>query len=298
MTTSTLFLNYITCVDHAFIDYRGRVIGGSYHPIFEVTGKVEEKESVLIDFSKVKKQLKEFIDHKETGFDHKLWFIPEYSEGSVIRIDENRVEIITPAVHLKMPANAVKVFNTKFDGSFIDTVEQEFDEYLTQHLKTAHADLDVSVKTKIIAQPFAQGSDYTMFRYIHGLKNSSSWGCQNHSHGHLSFAEFEWKPLKELPNKMAALDAVRVLDNTLFIFRENIVAENDDYIQIEYTTCRGTFWAQYNKGLMKCQILETETTIEHIVNWFVEKNRTLLEMTGVHRVYISEGLAKGAMVEL
>lgn len=298
MTTSTLFLNYITCVDHAFIDFSGRVIGGSYHPNFEVTGKVEEKENVVIDFSKVKKQLKEFIDHKETGFDHKLWFIPGYSEGDVIRVDDNRVEIVTPAVHLKMPDNAVKVFNTEYDRSFIDTIEQEFNEYLTRHLKIAHPNLNVSVKTEITSQPFAQRPDYTMFRYSHGLKNSSSWGCQNHSHGHLSFAEFEWNSSKDSSNRIAVLDAVRMMDNTLFIFRENIVAENDDYIQIEYTTCRGTFWAQYNKSLMKYQILETETTIEHIVNWFVEKNRALLESAGVERVYISEGLAKGAMVKL
>lgn len=88
------------------------------------------------------------------------------------------------------------------------------------------------------------------------------------------------------------------MSNSLFINKENIIAETPENLTIEYVTPRGRFWAEYNKSLTKIEVLETETTIEFIAEWFVNKNRQILEDAGVSRVFVSEGLSKGAVVDV
>lgn len=296
---STLFLNSLTCVDHAFINDKGQVIGGSYHPNFEVTGQVEEVENVVVDFSKVKKELKAFVDDKENGFDHKLWIISGYSNVTSIQETGGYIRIETPALKLEMPRNAVKVFESSYNDSFIDTLEGEFNTYLTKLLSEAHPELGIEVKTTMTTDTFSTTDSPQMFRYSHGLKNSSSWGCQNHSHGHLSFIEFPRKARSDAGKSQSALyAAVAAMSNSLFINKENITADTPEALTIEYTTPRGRFWAEYNKSLTKMEVLDTETTIEFIAEWFVNKHRQILEDAGVVRVFISEGLSKGAVVDL
>ena len=72
MTNPTMFFSQPTVIDHAYIDQEGRVVGGSFNPDFLVTGEIDPKEKVVIDFGTGKKQIKALIDHKEFGYDHKL----------------------------------------------------------------------------------------------------------------------------------------------------------------------------------------------------------------------------------
>lgn len=291
---STLFLNAITCVDHSVINTSGQVIGGSYHPNFEVSGKVEEVENVVIDFSSVKKEIKSAIDHKEIGYDHKLWIIDGYSNCSW-SITNDTILIDTPACTLTMPLNAVRIFRTKYDGCFQECVEKEFDTFLTREIGDLHPGLNICVKTIITIDVHCNSKDYFLFRYSHGLKNSSSWGCQNHSHGHLSFIELQ---AKDRVNNGKIFSLINKFDRAVFIFRDNIVAEDDATLSINYTTERGNFRATYQKAANKLIVLDTETTIEHIAEWFVDVNREALADNGVTRVFVSEGLSKGAVVDL
>lgn len=294
---STLFLNAITCVDHAYICPNGRVVGGSYHPNFEVTGQVEETESVVVDFSSVKKQLKSAIDHRDNGYDHKLWIIKGFSDCKY-QIKDGVVYINTPACRLSMPQDAVRIFDTDYKAldCFAECVEEEFNKYLTACLQKLHPELNISVKTSLTNDPHTQTIDYHMFRYSHGLKSSTSWGCQNHSHGHLSFIEFHTKHPKTISPLI--YKTIAELDKAIFIYRDNIVTEDDLELSIAYTSPRGTFRATYVKSENKIIVLDTETTIEHIVDWYVNKNRTLLEAQDITRVFVSEGLSKGAVVTL
>lgn len=297
---STLFLNYITCVDHAYIDERGCVVGGSYHPCFEVTGRVEEVENVVVDFSRVKKEIKALIDDKQFGFDHKLWIIDGLSNCSYgINDSTGVITITTPVTSLQMPLNAVKIFDhVSYAESVDDTFERELNVFLTERLGALHPDLNISVKTHNSTLCFSRVAFPFMFRYSHGLKNSSSWGCQNHSHGHLSWFEFEFLN-DDRPIDWDALDDVNdEMDDTLFIFAENITENSDTHLAIQYVTERGTFVARYQKDAYKIRVLETETTIEHIAEWFVAEYKTTLQEHGIKRVLISEGLAKGAIVEV
>lgn len=295
---STLFLHAITCVDHAYIDASGCVVGGSYHPNFEVSGEVESQENVVVDFSRVKKEIKALIDDKQRGYDHKLWIVPGLSVASyVINDAKETIRIITPTTELIMPLNAVKIFDHAFIHSLEHTFEVELNAYLTGELGDLHADLNIEVKTQNTMMCFSHSASPFMFRYSHGLKNSSSWGCQNHSHGHLSWFEFKFS--NDVSINWADLDSICCsIDNVLFIFADNIVADIDNKLSIEYTTPRGKFCATYDRRAYKIHILKTETTIEHIAEWFKNQYGALLASSGVTRVYISEGLSKGAVVDL
>jgi hypothetical protein len=91
---------------------------------------------------------------------------------------------------------------------------------------------------------------------------------------------------------------VQDLYGAILIFKDNVVTNDDEKVQIQYATERGVWKATYYKAYNKIRILDRETTIENITDWFVEQNMGTLLRGHVKRVYISEGLSKGAVKEL
>jgi hypothetical protein len=93
----------------------------------------------------------------------------------------------------------------------------------------------------------------------------------------------------------ALVDAVaQQLDDTIFVFRDNILQESAEWMMIGYTTERGGFEAQYKKDAYKLVVLETETTVEHLVDYVVGAFAEEFETAGVSHLLVSEGLSKGA----
>ena len=108
-----LFLSDLTVVDHAYIDDSGNVVGGSFNPTFYVAGNVDPVEQVVVDFSTIKKDIKNIIDSRLIGFDHKLWVIDGYSNVNTLSwnslshdTDATQVEIETPTTKLSIPESA------------------------------------------------------------------------------------------------------------------------------------------------------------------------------------------------
>lgn len=281
---STMFLTSVTCIDHAVITPLGTVMGGSFSPDFYVTGEVTEDESVVIDFSTCKKQMKALIDDKETGFDHKLWIIPGWSNCEY-EFNGDQVTVTTPALTITAPANIVKVFDVEDDYA---NAGYEIADYLvgTGRMET--------VSVAVVMDPAYQ---YTIparlkpafFRYSHGLKDSTSWGCQNIAHGHLSYLAIDSDhPLThEIQQQIA-----NYLNNSMFVFKDNW---NDDTRTIEYTSPRGHFKLSLNNTDQKICLLDTETTIENIVEAVAEMFKDDLEEIGASALYVSEGVHKGAV---
>jgi hypothetical protein len=287
---ASIFLSDLTVVDHAYIDNKGRVVGGSYNPGFIVTGEVSDDESVVVDFSTVKKDLKTHMDKHifdidYNGFDHKLWIIQGYSNckfhDDTIN-DECRVEIITPAFIGIFPSDAIRYIKNPLDAKFSDAfMGSQFAIHLTDCLAKLYPDVKIQVEctntTNVhLMDPFMP---IEMFRYSHGLKDSTSWGCQNLAHGHFSYIQyFDNEECKKIAQD---------LHNAVFINAENIIHEDNDEITIEYTTSqRGYFRGTYNKLLHKIIVLSTETTIEYIGNF-------IKDTYNISNFYVSEGLSKG-----
>lgn len=280
--TSTMFLTSVTCIDHAYIDQNGHVIGGSFSPDFFVSGEVEQHEQVVIDFSKCKKQIKAAIDSNEDGYDHKLWIIPGFSNCEW-KTENGRVYITTPALDIEGPEDMAKVFTV---GRSYDETCFELESFLES--KISGVDFGIHLDpSKQYTSPCNMAPSF--FRYSHGLKNSSSYGCKNIAHGHLSYIAIQSDHVNsfELQQKIAS-----VLNKTMFVFDENF--KNN---VIEYKSERGHFKVLIKSSVVNPQricILNTETTIENIVEAVYNMFSDELHDIGATSLYISEGVHKGA----
>ena len=304
-TESRIFLDAVSCVDHAYIDSTGAIVGGSYHPNFIVSGKPDPVEKVVVDFSTIKKDIKTAIDKHEpniytNGFDHKLWIIEGLS--NVIRLDflngGEQVIIETPIVTLRAPTDAVKYISTKHYTvtSFIDTIGQAFQSHILNTLDVKYPKVGIDVQCNNTAFPHLplQHNPYRTFRYTHGLKDSTSYGCQNVAHGHLSFIQLFGDNVSYDDNDELCSIIARELDNTMFVRKENAITTGTLFTVV-YTTDRGTFRLDVDTDAMKVVVLPTETTVEFLAAYVVHQFGDKLKRAGVKQVFISEGLSKGAI---
>lgn len=292
--TSSMFLCDTTNVDHAYIDNEGRVVGGSYRPKFIVTGNVDPQENVVIDFSAVKKAIKASIDDYNTGFDHKLWWIEGTSAGT-ITFDGDNVTIDTPVVTITGPANIVKVIRSD---------EQIINDYVQVELCAKYPDVDARIETILTTTfdtPPQMNTAAHQFRYAHGLKMSSSFGCQNIAHGHLSYLGAKTTDVLATDLLLASIAAQ--LDGVVFAWDDNVSRENDQtVVDIGYTSAhRGRMQMSFKRSSVdrvKLVILETETTVEHLTEWIAAEWGDELRQAGVQQLFVSEGLSKGAVASL
>lgn len=288
MTTTNLFLRNVTCIDHAFVTQDGQIRGGSLHPNISVRGEVEAQEQVVVDFSKVKKQIKEFIDDPERGFDHKLWLVEGFSEYQKLVDSDGVIGIKTPQVEAILPSNAVRIVSApeEVGKHYIDMVEYAMATGLSEHLSKVNG-VELKVELTLNEQPFA--SNPRLFTYWHGLKNSSSWGCQNIAHGHTSFVEC----YNEDGIRVGEMERIisGYLDDACLVFTENLDSEGN----IAYNTPRGDFYAKVKS---KKIIMQQETTVENILEHVSDIFHATLEVYKVRSIFISEGLQKGAWKEI
>lgn len=307
---AAMFLSEVTVVDHAYINHLGEVIGGSFLPSFKVRGDVDPQESVVVDFSTIKKDIKAAIDHKEIGFDHKLWIIPGYSNCDW-REDEGQLIIDTPAVSLEVPANAVKFVESDGLSYGSHNAGRWFQAFLERELRVKYPSVSIECRNSESAVAALPDENCVMFRYVHGLKDSTSWGCQNVAHGHLSFIQAVDEQNNGLPLHMVKKLA-HELNDTTFVFSQNLVNDpqlprgqrvtledtGGRQVRVCYTTDRGQFYMGLKPDMNKVVILDTETTIEYLVNFAAKRLRQLLGEGGPKfSIYVSEGLSKGAYLE-
>ena len=300
---STMFLNDVTAIDLAYLTEDGRVLGRSVRPQIHVTGVIDPEEKVVIDFSTVKKFLKAEIDNKEYGYDHKLC-VPTSALKYVSKDTEaGTVRISTPYCELSLPDNAVRVFDT---ARYIEFMDAELQHFLGLRLAGAYGEafrnVDVTLNSDMQVVHHDVCSSTGLFSYVHGLKSSTSWGCQNIAHGHSSFFQFVGKGprARTICEKQEYLVIAQIeydLRDAVFVYRENVTGIGSD-VTLSYTTDRGTFEAAFNMDANNVFVLDTETTIEFLVKFFADRYKEQILDMGYRYVVVSEGLSKGATVDL
>lgn len=312
-TRSTMFLNDISVVDHAYIDDTGCVVGGSFNPCFEVSGTPDPVEKVVVDFSTIKKDIKDLIDKHDfvfnnNGFDHKIWIIEGYSRVTVYnaigRSDDLHITITTPNATIGLPADAVKNI-PEIEGYTpcysLEYIGAAFEQYLQPRLEALYPNVNIRIRCMNTTNLHVPTDELRLhakpFRYVHGLKDSTSYGCNNIAHGHGSFITADKNPENIL---QVIADE---LDNTVFVRADNqINAQWTDVgacvVSLEYTTPRGTFSMSLNPSTHKVVILNTETTVEYLAQYVKEQFGNEMRKLGITTFYISEGLSKGAVETL
>ena len=89
------------------------------------------------------------------------------------------------------------------------------------------------------------------------------------------------------------------LDGTYFVAKKNIKHYISNMLCMRYEACqRGEFTAVIDTESQKVQIIDTETTIEHLIEYIKKECRDDLLSLGAKYLVVSEGLTKGSIVEL
>jgi 6-pyruvoyl-tetrahydropterin synthase len=318
--TSTMFLNKISVIDHAVLTDYGP-LGGSYNLNVAVSGEVDPHENVVVDFSTIKKDIKKLIDDKEHGFDHKLWVwrgevLGDNVERNIAESKNGESWIITPMTRdggrIEEPKNAVRFLKPHM------SISAQIEQYLEENLRKLYKGVDIRVRVNLdkeenITQVFRDGSIVIPFNYVHGLKNSTSWGCQNILHGHNSFLALNMAAYLP-PNDPAYFAVQRVaqrvtsyFDNCMYIWRQNLFlnqrTSNAFTLDVGYETERGTWYLEIPRS-MKIRIFDEETTIENLAEFIcyhylmIDPVHDILIDAGVDSIYVSEGLSKGALIQM
>lgn len=316
---ASIFLTNVTVIDGAFVTERGMVEGASFNPKFVVTGPVTEDEQVVIDFGRIKKKLKEWIDDKAEGFDHKLWFCEGLSSGHVQPdlTSEGGLSLVTPMLKATgddayirvipdVPATWAKI-DRRHD--LVSALKREITIFISEKLAKEFP----GVHAQVILSTDASDMGFTLvdssrlwFRYSHGLRNSTSFGCQQPLHGHLSYLQLLKRHDNEfMPCPSSELFFIRKsLDEAVFVDKANLVCHDATETRIAYSSMsRGKFTVWYNSfsssgPAHKVILLDTETTVEHLADWIKVTYWDSLRRSGATHLAVSEGLTKGAIVEL
>lgn len=306
MQYSKLQLNQFTQVDYAFIDTTGAVVGSSINISAFVAGSITEDENVVIDFSKCKNAIKSILDDNTSGVDHKLWIAIEHS--NIISLTENFAEktisITTPKVKIELPATDVVKY-LGVDLTDANSINMTLSRHVTQRMNMLGFNVNVEIIADIdplLVRKSTFNGSITSFNYVHGLKNSSSYGCKNIAHGHLSFITSN-----DIPTDVISDVLNNEFHNKVLVNAENIrntsksMTDDSGELEIAYSVSdRGSF--KMNISSFDCLVMPTETTCEHIAVYFAKiVNNYLASGNYEHSFsvgdtfsfYISEGLAKG-----
>jgi 6-pyruvoyl-tetrahydropterin synthase len=292
---SQIYLNGLSGLAHTYIDANGKLCSGSYNPIVLVEGPIEEKENVVIDFGTIS----EWVKSKIASYDHKLWLFAD----SICSIEDVEFIPFNGDAYDTILVNSSDV-NFWLDGKSIVNFDGKCDELtisetIGQHLTEISKEILEGLNFKVILrkQPLLFDNDlpYSMFSYSHGLKNSTCTKCQLLAHGHLSYIQVDANSYKETCKHV--LDKItKDLDGCVFVWGDNVTKITDKYLTIEYVSKdRGYFSAEYNTDVIKVIVLETETTVEHIVEYIAKTYEKELRQIEASLLVVSEGLFKGAV---
>jgi 6-pyruvoyl-tetrahydropterin synthase len=331
VTESAIMLNNVTQIDLAYINHIGSPVGFSANLACLVTGKMDAVERVVIDLSAVKKKIKSLIDDHDTGYDHKLWFIEGFSAGHVTidksdadsTVAKNNVLVMTPHVQSSLVHDSVRIikplssaFNFGDPKSVCQAVAVEsMSAYLTEELSKVYPDLGINVECSVdftfdVADRIGKYDVVKQlgnFTYVHGLRNSSSYGCQNIMHGHYStaaiyFTSHDSTRYQDDCNQLARIARSVIqttVANRMLIAEQNVASRERDSLTMIYTAGRGAYSLTTDE-MSNVALFQDETTVECIAD---EIERIIVEHLKddpqLHLdfgIYISEGLCKGSFI--
>lgn len=188
-----IYWDNVSDVDHAILFPLGQMVGNSYIAAFTAEGTNNNEEAVILDFSTGKKQFKAVCDNI---VDHKLWVNDryhevEYTDDSIVVRARGLDKQIT--FETMLPKDAVYV--QSFESDVVMPFQHQKD-YIEQAVRLANEDLSMKASTSEMKVTVRTNNDIFnniknkyFFRYTHGLPTSTSYGCQNICHGHLSYIE-------------------------------------------------------------------------------------------------------------
>lgn len=289
-----LFVNDLTVIDCSYLCPERGIVGESWIVDIVLDGALNE-QSMVLDFGRVKKQIKRIIDD---SVDHKLVVPAEHAYTSVTYNDDESsqwVDFMRPngkSIHLYCPADAF---------AYIDA-EQVNELTVTDYLRAViKRELPGNVEgLKLMLRP--ESIDGFYYHYTHGLKKHDG-NCQRIAHGHRSkiqiFLDNIRQPVleKQWSDRWADIylgstDDQADLKSLLRSGNAKQAATAATHIGYSYTADQGLFELCVPKA--ENYLIDTDSTVECIAQYLADTIKTSVAEQAV-QVRAYEGVGKGAI---
>ncbi|KXI27486.1 6-carboxytetrahydropterin synthase [Paraglaciecola hydrolytica] len=286
-----LFVNDLTVMDFSYLCPQRGMVGESWIVDVILNGDLNE-ESMVLDFSKVKKQLKYLID---LHIDHKLLVPVEHSYSQVERdnkTDYVKVDFMRPqgrSIHLNCPAEAYAFVYA--DQVTMPTVSDYLKDVIATHLPDNVEGIELMLRAEVIHTPY--------YHYTHGLKKHDG-NCQRIAHGHRSkvLVYQDQQDSLELQTYWAQRWADIYIGST-----EDVVTTADVCFKLDtgdfnahwlfaYESSQGRFELAIPKA--ESELIDTDTTVECLAQFMANEHKRL-DLSHSYKVLAFEGVGKGAI---
>ncbi|MDN4503330.1 6-carboxytetrahydropterin synthase [Alteromonadaceae bacterium BrNp21-10] len=290
-----LFVNDLTVMDFSYLCPERGMVGESWIVDVILDGELNE-ESMVLDFSKVKKRLKALIDEY---VDHKL-LIPADNSATRIQRDANQDKVQVDflrdnqrSIHLNCPAEAYAFVYA--ETVTMDSVSQYLKEIIATHLPENVGGMTLNLRSEVIHSPY--------YHYTHGLKKHDG-NCQRIAHGHRSrvdvFVDGEasehwqqyWAERWQDIYIGTKEDLVNLSDLKLSMPMVDIAVMDSSHYCFTYESSQGEFELVIPK--VECDLVETDSTVECLAQFMADEQRRLAP-EHEYRVMAYEGVGKGAI---
>lgn len=289
-----LFVRDLTVIDVSLLSATRGMVGESWLVDIELTGELNEM-SMLLDFSRVKKQIKSIIDAE---VDHRL-LVP--AAHAAVQLQATTDEALWldfipqcgHSIHLRAPSQAFALIPS--DEVNRESVTAYLQQLIRRQLPANIASLMITLRPERI-----EGAYY---HYSHGLKKHDG-NCQRIAHGHRSMIELWVDGARdvELEQQWACRWADiylgsqedRVATGSLQLSPKAGAHLTSDHLGFSYQAPQGLFQLAIHSQV--CELVDTDTTVELLADYIARQLAPTL--TGRHlRVVAYEGVGKGAIAE-
>ncbi|MGF1734750.1 6-pyruvoyl trahydropterin synthase family protein [Photobacterium satsumensis] len=287
-----LFVRDLTVIDSSYLCQHRGMVGESWILDVVMSGELNEM-SMVLDFSRVKKQIKQIVDEY---VDHRL-IVP--SQSDAIRIAATTPGYATvdllrgdKSLHLHCPEQAYCLIEDS--EVTIESVTRHIYKVLEGKLPENVQGLEITLRHEPISGPF--------YHYSHGLKKHDG-NCQRIAHGHRSPVELlidgqrnlaleqQWAQRWQDIYLGSTEDECTLAELNLSPFAAEV--NEQSHHAFRYTAPQGEFELAIARN--DVEMIETDTTVELLAQYIAEQVSESVEVGSNVDVIAYEGVGKGAI---
>ncbi|MCV2402940.1 6-carboxytetrahydropterin synthase [Marinomonas sp. C2222] len=280
-----LFVKNLTHVDFSYFDSQRGLLGESWQTDIVLTGKLND-ESMICDFSIVKKQIKRWLDD---NIDHMLAIPAQHANSKLSNLEGDRVSfrfLHDDGRRFQCDAPKQAICALPMEEVSIEATQSWVE---SQILNLLPAELE-AVQIRFTPESI-EGEQY---QYSHGLKKHDG-NCQRIAHGHRSTIEIYSNGQRD---SVLEADWAKRWEDIYLGTNEDLKKvfeeQGKSYHHFFYTSQQGLFELVIDSN--QTYMLDCDTTVEslssHIAETLAQENpNTHIE------VHAFEGIGKGAISE-
>lgn len=288
-----LFVKDLTVMDFSYLCPERGMVGESWIVDVVLSGDLNE-ESMVLDFSKVKKSLKRlidlYVDHKLLiPMDNALTIKQDDTASDNVWIDFLRAD--GKSIHLNSPSDAYAFVYAQ--TVTMDSVNEYLKQIIATHLPENVDGIELILRTEIIDTPY--------YHYTHGLKKHDG-NCQRIAHGHRSRVDIYKNGELDAQSQRywatrwqdiyigSTEDIVEVAQLTLSECAKDL--DFCDHYLFAYEASQGRFELIIPKA--ECDLMDVDSTVECIAQFMLDVHKQN-EPDAQFQVFAYEGVGKGAI---